>query len=106
MSLSVKLTAVRPTEVYWSNITANLSMMANEAGLYQCLWRPDELGITKAAELIEPLRTGLALLKSDPDRFSKLNSPNGWGNYDNLVSFVEKYLAACKSDPDAEVWAQ
>lgn len=103
MSLSVTLTAMRPTEVYWRNITHNLNVMAMQAGIYECLWRPDELNITKASELIEPLRTGLTLLKSDPARFMKLNPPNGWGNYDNLVAFVTDYLEACESNPDAEV---
>ena len=86
MSLTVTLTAMRPTEVFWRNITHNLNKMAIEAGIYEYLWRPDELEITKAAELIEPLRTGLALLKSDPGRFTKLGPPNKWGNYNNLWS--------------------
>jgi hypothetical protein len=94
---------MQPTEVYWRNITHNLNKMAMEAGIYEYLWRPDELGITKASELIEPLRTGLAVLRSDPARFMKFNPPNGWGNYDNLVAFATEYLEACESNPDAEV---
>lgn len=90
-------------EVYWGNITHNLNKMAGDAGIYEHLWRPDEIGITKAAELIEPLRAGLALLKSDPSRFKKFNPENGWGTYEGLVSFVEKYLAACEENPAATV---
>lgn len=90
-------------EVYWSNITHNLNTMAGEAGIYKHLWRPDEIGITKAAELVEPLRAGLELLKSDPSRFKKFNPENGWGTYESLVSFVEKYLAACEENPAATV---
>ena len=52
MSLDVTLTAVRPTEVYSANITHNLGLMAEEAGIYQPLWRPEELGIKTAAGLI------------------------------------------------------
>lgn len=89
--------------VYSANITHNLNTMAGEAGIYKHLWRPDEIGITKAAELIEPLRAGLALLKSDPARFKKFNPENGWGNYEGLVAFVEKYLAACEEYPAADV---
>lgn len=90
-------------EVYWANITHNLNKMAGDAGIYEHLWRPDEIGITKAAELIEPLRAGLALLKSDPSRFEKFNPENGWGTYEGLVAFVEKYLAACEEYPAAVV---
>ncbi len=103
MSLDVMLTKVMPTEVYSSNITHNLNDMAKEAGIYKHLWRPEEIGITKAAQLIEPLRAGVALLKSDRARFEKHNSPNGWGLYKNFVPFVEEYLAACEANPDADV---
>jgi len=44
-----------PTTVYDANITHNLGEMADEAGVYKHLWRPEEIGLTKAAELIEPL---------------------------------------------------
>jgi len=103
MSLDVYLTAVRPTTVYESNITHNLGRMADAAGIYQHLWRPEEIGITTAAQLIEPLAAGLDLLKADPARFEAFNSPNGWGLYKHFVPFVERYLEACRENPDATV---
>lgn len=92
-------------EVYSSNITHNLGAMAEEAGIYSHLWRPEEIGITKAAQLIEPLTEGLALMRADPERFEKHNPKNGWGSYKAFVPWVEKYLEACKSNPDADVRA-
>lgn len=103
MGLDVTLTAVRPTEVFSANITHNLGAMAREAGIYEALWRPEEIGVTKAEQLVEPLSAGLALLKADPPRFQAHNSPNGWGLYEHFVPFVEGYLEACKANPDAEV---
>ena len=103
MSLDVMLIATRPTEVYWHNITHNLGPMAKEAGIYQHLWRPEELGITTAQELIEPLTEGLAKLKADPKHYSEFNAANGWGLYEHFVPFVEDYLRACKENPDAEI---
>jgi hypothetical protein len=103
MSLDVTLTATRSVEVHGSNITHNLNRMAAEAGIYEACWRPDEIGITKAAQLIEPLRTGLALLKADPARFQAFNASNGWGMYEHFVLWVEEYLAACEANPDADV---
>ena len=91
------------TERYSANITHNLGAMAREAGIYQHCWRPDEIGITTAGQLIEPLRAGLALMKSDPPRFEKHNAANGWGLYKHFVPWVEKYLAACEENPTAEV---
>ncbi len=103
MSLDVYLTAVRPTVIYERNITHNLTRMAEAAGIYKHLWRPEEIGVTKAEQLIEPLRIGLELLRSDRYRFEKFNPENGWGDYHGLIRFVESYLAACRADPDAEV---
>ncbi len=103
MSLDVILSQVMPCTIYSANITHNLNNMADAAGIYRHLWRPDEIGITKASELIEPLRAGLALLKSEPERFKAFNSPNGWGMYEHFVPFVEKYLEACIESPYADV---
>lgn len=103
MSLDVYLTAVRPTEVYSSNITHNLNTMAEAAGIYKHLWRPDELGIKTAAELIEPLREGLARLRATPDVFVALEPENKWGTYRDFVPWVARYLAACEENPDATV---
>lgn len=60
MSLDVYLRLDNGNEVYDANITHNLNTMAEEAGIYKHLWRPEELGITKAKDLIEPLAEGLA----------------------------------------------
>ena len=96
-------TRYKTEEFYWANITHNLGNMAEEAGIYKVLWRPDENGIVKAGQLVEPLSAGLALLKSDPKRFERFNDPNGWGLYENFVPFVENYLKACERHPDATV---
>ena len=89
--------------VYERNITHNLGKMASEAGIYQHLWRPEELNITRARELAAPLEAGLALLKAHPARFKALNPSNGWGSYEGLVEFVTEYINACCAYPDAEV---
>lgn len=89
--------------VYSANITHNLNKMADAAGIYKHLWRPDEIGITKAVDLIDPLTEGLAALRSEPDKFKAHNPPNGWGDYDGLMEFVANYLSACRQYPNATV---
>ncbi len=89
--------------VYSANITHNLGPMATAAGIYSHLWRPEEIGIETAGDLIAPLQEGLAKLKADPDEFAKYNSPNGWGMYEHFVPFVENYLNACMAYPAAKV---
>jgi len=90
-------------EHYGANITHNLAPMAREAGIYQHCWRPEEIGITRAKQLIEPLRKAVTLMKSDRPRFEKHNSKNGWGLYENFVPWLERYLAACEEYPESEI---
>lgn len=103
MSLDVYLTKTVTADVYEANITHNLGKMANEAGIYKYLWRPEECGVIKAHHLITPLTEGLNLLILNPERFKALNPENGWGDYDGLVLFVKSYIKACQLDPDAFV---
>lgn len=90
-------------EVYSANITHNLSQMARLAGIYSALWHPEELGITKAIQLLSPLANGLAALRADPDRFKAFNPSNKWGNYEGFVEFVSEFLEACIAYPEATV---
>ena len=87
--------------LYDCNITHNLNRMAEACGIYKALWRPEEIGITKAGQLIDIIEEGLRKLKDDPEYYESLNSPNGWGTYKHFVPFVERYLEACKQYPDA-----
>jgi hypothetical protein len=94
---------IERTSVYSGNITHNLQRMADAAGLYECLWCPEELGYTVAGQLVAPLRIGLMALEHDPAKFEAFNPSNGWGSYDGLKQFVAEYLAACERYPDAAV---
>lgn len=89
--------------VYGANITHNLTEMADKAKIYKALWRPEEINITRAKQLIRPLEAGLKKLKGNPAKFEKMNPDNGWGSYDGLVRFVEDYLKACKEYPGATI---
>ena len=80
-----------------------MQKMAAEAEIYKELWRPEEIGISKAEQLIQPLTGGLARLRADPDKYKLFNPENGWGNYELLVRFVEEYLEFCKQNPTANV---
>lgn len=103
MSLDVYLSKMELVRIYSSNITHNLKKMAEEAGIYMCLWHPQKIGITKASQLIVPLTKGIQLMKSDPDRFTKYNPENGWGSYLHFIPWIEIYLRECELNPEAEV---
>ena len=91
------------TRVYHDNITHNLNTMAKEAGLYEPLWRPEEINVTQAAALLPLLREGLLRLMESPQHFAQCNPENGWGTYDGLLTFVRGYIVACVLYPDARV---
>lgn len=61
------------------------------------------LPIVHGRDLIKPLWDALRLLVSDRTRFERLNPDNGWGDYEGLIRFVERYLNACINNPDARV---
>lgn len=103
MSLDIDLFAMRNVSVWGGNITHNLTAMASEAGIYKHLWRPEEIGIIKAKQLIKPLQDALTLLRGDRARFEKHNPENGWGDYSGFVGFVSEYLTKCQENPDATI---
>lgn len=90
-------------EAYSANITHNLNEMAEAAGIYKHLWRPEEIGITHAAQLIAPLKAGIARMKESPEQMKAHNPENGWGSYQDFLPWLEDYLAACEAHPEAEV---
>lgn len=77
--------------------------MARAADAYDELWRPEEIGIKVAQQLIAPLRASLMRLNSSSDYFERFNPSNGWGNYQNLVKFITDYTAACIEHPKATI---
>ena len=103
MSLDVYLENEAGEELYSRNITHNLGRMAGEAGIYECLWRPDEHGITHARQIIDPLAAGVALLATQKARFETFNAANGWGLWEHFLPFCADYLQACRDNPDALV---
>jgi len=90
--------------LYDANITHNLTAMADKAGIYKALWRPEEIDAKYAKDIIDIVEKGLEDLKSRPEYFKQFNSPNGWGMYKNFVPFVSDYLDALKQYPDSEIY--
>ena len=96
MSLDVYLIDDKGKLIYERNITHNLNVMAKEAGIYECLLRPDEHGITHARQIIDPLSAGVSMMATQKRRFEEFNSPNGWGLWEHFIPFCADYLQACR----------
>lgn len=100
MSLDIDL--IEYGESMWSaNMTHNLNKIAIEAGVYECLWRPDEIGVKYARDNISNLRFALGIFYSKYDELKKLNPSNGWGDIDGLIEVTQGFLRACMEHPNA-----
>jgi hypothetical protein len=71
------------------------------------LWRPEEFYPEPniARDLIDPVRSGLTNLLSDPDHYRTFSPENGWGDYDGLVDFATRVLNVLERYPLANVYA-
>lgn len=105
MSLDLYFERMKKVVVDDFNITHNLGEMAEAAGVYHTLWRPEEKGYTHAVHLIPDLKQGIEHLEQRPDEFKKLNPDNGWGNYEGLLDYCKRVLRFCQENPDTEVRA-
>lgn len=101
ISLEKEVTQV--IDVYSCNITFNVANMAKESGLYDALFDPDSMLYEKAGDIIPVITEGLKELLMKPEKYKKLESPNGWGTYEQFLMFVNNYKEACIRNPDAKI---
>lgn len=96
----------RRVYVFDANYTHNCARMAEEAGIYKYVWKPEECEDVKTAgDLVEPLRRGINEMESNPSRFIAHNPENGWGSYDSFLPWLRKYLIACMVNENASISA-
>lgn len=94
---------------WWGNITHNLGEMASNipvgnTTLYMACWRPEEIGVTKADQLLPMIVEGLHYMIDHRKELEKYNSPNGWGTYNGFMKFLLNYKQALEdNDPDCEI---
>lgn len=102
--MSLDITLVKNGEVvYDANITHNLNKMASAVSefFYKAIWRPEEMDMKYAGDVVYELRKGVAVLACAPSHLKKLNPENGWGTYEDLLLFVVRYIEACEQHPTA-----
>ena len=80
--------------IFDENVGSSVVDLAEKMGLPECIWRPDEHGIDRAGQLIEPLATGLAKLDAHQQPSTR---------HMKLAEVVSCYLQACREHPDATV---
>lgn len=83
-------------DVFERNMTSNVAPMWRKAGANLA-----ELDGKLGEWMIPPLTVAVVRMKAEPDEYKKLNSPNGWGDYETTLAFLEDLLAACREHPQA-----
>lgn len=130
MSFSITLTVLACShcdrdggEVWdWDGMTYNLVPMFRKAGFYDAMrslageggtaWfekmrgeNHDDVKPEKgpAGKLVPLLEAAVADMTEKRAEYEALNPPNGWGDYEGALRFVEALLAACQRFPKAEL---
>lgn len=101
--MSLRIILVEESFLFDAVITHNLNKMANEVGLYQPIWYPERNQIDRADQLVALLELGISKLEDDPTHYSQFNAMNGWGTYDDLLSWLQTLLEQCKAHPNATI---
>jgi hypothetical protein len=100
MGMWISLNVIQETSVFDANITHNLANMADKAGLYEYLWGVEDDGYN-ASQLIVPLSKGIQSMRDNPEYYKQFNAPNGWGEYEGFIHWLENLLIACINNPEA-----
>ena len=111
MSLDIDLVGKWEGEVFSKNITHNLTKMAdlipvgNNTTLYDIMWDLEDKfpNRTKAKQIAIPLTKALIYINTHEKELSEYNPENGWGKLLQLKDFVEQYLIACCTYPNARI---
>lgn len=89
--------------LYTRYVTHNLGKMARELGIYEYIWRPDEVDVVRAKQLIKPLGVAIDNIRDRKAHYRTFNPPNGFGTIDGFIDFMIDYLKACRTYPNAFV---
>ena len=104
MSLDVYLTQKIKTQVFSSNVTHNMSRMADACGVYDACWQPEIVHKKpKARHIIKILQNGIDELERAPSYYKQCNPENEWGSYTIFLQWLKDYLQACKDNPNARI---
>ena len=103
MSLDIWFNDANGDEIFWGNVTHNLTYMASAVELYNPLWNPNELRIQRAGHLIPFLEFGIFMLEEFKHVLKAFNAQNGWGTWEDLHWLAKSTLSAAKLSPSAKI---
>lgn len=81
------------------NYTWNVSPMYTEALGYTL----SELDGEKAKSVVGELQQGYMRMLDNPQKYKKMNPPNGWGDYEGALKYLRDLIVACQENPDCKI---
>lgn len=81
-----------------NNYTSNMFPMLKKAGFD---W--DEIQNRPTTEALPKLERLIDAMKADPQGYKALNPPNGWGDYDGFLRYLERMALWCRNRPDGYI---
>lgn len=103
MSLDITLTDVfvePPVQLESLNITNNLIDFAIALNCYECIWKPKNLNIITAYQLLPHLYEAYYNVIKYGDIYLSLLPKNGWGTKEQFLNFIDQYIEACITYPN------
>jgi len=103
MSIEVDTGGEQPyvCDLYDRSMTHNVRAMWIKAGVYDAIYNSHG---KLAGSISEELSAGLRKMVASPDEYTKLNPPNGWGDYERAVAFLDSLDIACRQHPKATIY--
>lgn len=86
--------------VFSGNMTHNVTNMWAEAGVYSALYETNGMS---AFTITNILAHGICDMMFYPEKYKAMDSPNGWGLYENALPFLTEIYKACLEYPEAKI---
>lgn len=85
-------------EIFDANMTHDVTPMWHKAGCYDALYMSDGQKAMDVRDIIVDAVVDMMKYKKE---YQKLDSPNGWGTYDDAFKFLLSVAVACCDFPEA-----
>lgn len=97
-------------DCWWGNITHDLGEIAShvpigDTTLYYVCWRPEEIGVETAGEILPLLVKGIQYMVEHRKELLKYEFSKSRGAYNDFMKFLLNYKQACEdNDPECKIY--
>lgn len=96
--LEIDTGAGHKARIFDWNFTSNVARMWRHAGADLA-----EFDGKRAGDCADILAAAVERMAADPETYREMDSPNGWGTYDQLLPALRELLEAMRTHPNTAV---